>query len=80
MVAAVFRTIFVQPDPAAVAATWDEVRDQLATRFPKIGTLMDAAQGGSVGVHRVPPTALLKIWNTNPLERVPVLPADQFRL
>ena len=38
MGAAVFGTIFVQPDPAAVAATWDEVRDQLAGRFPKIGT------------------------------------------
>src|SRR3954454_17793671 len=29
MVAAVFRTIFAQPDAATVAATWDEVRDQL---------------------------------------------------
>ena len=37
MVAAVFRTIFAQPDPATVASTWDEVRDQLAARFPKIG-------------------------------------------
>ena len=27
-----------------LAATWDEVRDQLAARFPKIGTLMDAAK------------------------------------
>ena len=35
MVAAVFRTIFAQPDPAAVAATWDEVRDQLAARVPQ---------------------------------------------
>ena len=30
MVAAVFRTIFAQPDPDTVAATWDQVRDQLA--------------------------------------------------
>jgi putative transposase len=44
MVAAVFRTIFAQPDAATVAATWDEVRDQLGGRFPKIGTLMDAAK------------------------------------
>ncbi len=29
MVAAVFRTIFAQPDATTVAATWDEVRDQL---------------------------------------------------
>jgi transposase-like protein len=44
MVAAVFRTIFAQPDTATVGATWNEVRDQLAGRFPKIGTLMDAAK------------------------------------
>ena len=41
MVAAVFRTIFAQPDPATVASTWDQARDQLAERFPKIGVLMD---------------------------------------
>jgi putative transposase len=40
----VFRTIFAQPDPTAVAPTWNEVRDQLAGRFPKIGTLMDEAR------------------------------------
>src|SRR5690242_21557553 len=32
MVAAVFRTIFAQPDPKAVAATWDEV-DRKSTRL-----------------------------------------------
>ena len=44
MVAAVFRTIFAQPDAATVEATWDSVRDQLAARFPKLGPLMDDAQ------------------------------------
>jgi transposase-like protein len=44
MVAAVFRTVFAQPDATTVAATWDEVRDQLATRFPEIGPLMDEAK------------------------------------
>ena len=44
MVAAVFRTIFAQPDPATVASTWDEVRDQLVARFPKIAPLMDDAK------------------------------------
>lgn len=44
MLAAFFRTVFAQPDPATVAATWDEVRDQLATRFPKVGVLMEAAK------------------------------------
>jgi Transposase, Mutator family len=70
MVAAVFRTIFAQPDAATVAATWDEVRDQLAGPFPKIGTLMDAAKADVFGVHRVPRPHWPRIWTTNPLERV----------
>jgi len=37
MVAAVFRTAFAQPDAAAASQAWDEVRDQLARSFPKIG-------------------------------------------
>jgi putative transposase len=44
VVAAVFRTIFAQPDPEAVSRAWDEVRDQLATSFPKVGPLMDDAK------------------------------------
>jgi transposase-like protein len=44
MVAAVFRTIFAQPDADAVSSTWDEVREQLAARLPRIGPLMDGAK------------------------------------
>jgi putative transposase len=33
--AAVFRTIFAQPDAATVAATWDSVRDQLTRSLPQ---------------------------------------------
>jgi putative transposase len=44
LVAAVFRTIFAQPNAKAVVAIWDEVRDQLANSFPKIGPLMDDAK------------------------------------
>ena len=53
-----FRTIFAQPDADAVAATWDEVRDQLATRFPKIGPLMDDSEDRSHRVHQLPAGAL----------------------
>ena len=58
MVAAVFRTIFAQPDPEAVSKAWDEVRDQLAASFPKVGPLMDAGQGRGPRVHRLPEGAL----------------------
>jgi putative transposase len=40
MVAAVFRTIFAEPEATTLAATWDQVRDQLDNRLPKIATLL----------------------------------------
>jgi transposase-like protein len=70
MVAAVFRTIFAQPDAATVASTWDEVRDQLAVRFPRIGDLMDTAKAEVLAFTSFPRTHWVKIWSTNPLERI----------
>ncbi len=70
MVAAVFRTIFAQPDPATVSSTWDEVRDQLAARFPKIAPLMDDAKAEVLAFAAYPRAHWTKIWSTNPLERV----------
>ncbi|MDX6309530.1 MAG: putative transposase [Nocardioidaceae bacterium] len=70
MVAAVFRTIFAQPDATTVAATWDEVRNQLARRFPKIGPLMDNAKTEVLAFAAFPRAHWPKIWSTNPLERV----------
>lgn len=48
-------TILAQPDAATVAATWDEVRGQLAGWFPKIGTLMDNARIEVLAFTGVPP-------------------------
>src|SRR5689334_11675846 len=70
MVAAVFRTIFAQPDAAAVAASWDEVRDQLAGPFPKAGPLMDAAKAEVLAFTVFPRSHWVKIWSNNPLERI----------
>jgi putative transposase len=70
MVAAVFRTIFAQPDAATVASTWDEVRDQLAKSFPRIGALMDEAKAEVLAFTAFPRSHWAKIWSTNPLERV----------
>ena len=70
MVAAVFRTIFAQPDAAAVEATWDSVRDQLADRFPKLGPFMDDAKAEVLAFTAFPRAHWTKIWSTNPLERV----------
>ena len=65
-----FRTIFAQPDADAVSSTWDEVRDQLATRFPKIGPLMDGAKTEVLAFTGFPRAHWQKIWSTNPLERI----------
>ena len=70
MVAAVFRTIFAQPDPATVASTWDQVRDQLGDRFPKIAVLMDDAKAEVLAFSAFPRAHWTKIWSTNPLERL----------
>ena len=70
MVAAVFRTIFAQPDAATVVATWDQVRDQLAKSFPRVGPLMDEAKTEVLAFTAFPRSHWPKIWSTNPLERV----------
>ena len=72
MVAAVFRTIFAQPDAEAMAAvaTWESVRDQLAARIPKIGPLMDAAKVEVLAFNTFPRAHWRKIWSANPLERL----------
>ena len=70
MVAAVFRTIFAQPDAAAVHAAWADVRDQLAAAFPKIGPLMDDAKTEVLAFTAFPRAHWIKVWSNNPLERI----------
>ncbi len=54
MVAAVFRTIFAQPDPESMSTTWDQVRDQLAARLPKIAPHMDDAKAEVLAFNTFP--------------------------
>jgi len=70
MVAALFRPIFAQPDAEAVAACWEQVRDQLAARIPKIGPYMDDAKAEVLAFAKFPRAHWRKIWSTNPLERL----------
>jgi transposase-like protein len=58
------------PDATTVAATWDEVRDRLAGRFPKIGPLMDDAKPEVLAFSAFPRAHWSKVWSTTPLERV----------
>jgi putative transposase len=70
MVAAMFCMVFAQPDAAAAHATWDEVRDRLATSFPKIAPLTDEAKAEVLAFTSFPKTHWQKTWSTNPLERI----------
>jgi putative transposase len=70
MVAALFRTIFAQPDRDAVSAAWEEVREQLVKTFPKVGPLMDTAKAEVLAFTAFPKAHWVKIWSNNPLERI----------
>ena len=70
MAAALFRTVFAQPDTDAVTAAWDQVRDQLDASFPKAGPLMDSARAEVLAFAEFPKAHWQKIWSTNPLERI----------
>src|SRR6478609_11575928 len=63
MVAAMFRTIFAQPEAAAVRKAWDQIRDQLAKSFPKIGPLMDDAKAEVLAFTAFPKAHWQKIWS-----------------
>jgi transposase-like protein len=67
MVAAVFRTIFAQPDADAVGTTWNHVRNELANAFPKIGPLMDDAKAEVLAFTTFPRSHWTKIWSNNPI-------------
>jgi putative transposase len=70
MVAALFRTIFAQPNATAVSAAWEQVRDQLTTTFPKVGPLMDDAKAEVLAFTAFPKPHWVKVWSNNPLERI----------
>jgi len=69
-VAAMVRTIFVQPSPAAVGEQVRVVADSLRAKFPAVADMLDEA-GPDVTAFAVFPEAhWRKIWSTNPLERL----------
>ena len=70
MAAALFRTIFAQPDAAAVAQAWDDVAERLASSFPRAGPLMDDAKDEVLAFSGFPTAHWQKIWSTNPIERI----------
>jgi len=70
MVLALIRTIWAQPDPAAVREQLDAVADKLATGFPVIAAMLREAREDVTAFAAFPFAHWKKIWSTNPLERV----------
>ena len=70
MAAALFRTVFAQPDAAAVRSAWDDVAGRLSASFPKAGPLMGAAEDEVLAFCAFPKAHWQKIWSTNPIERI----------
>jgi putative transposase len=72
MVGAAVRTIFAQPDAAAVADQLDTIADKLGRQFPTVATMLRDASPEICAFAAFPQAHWRKIWSTNPLERVNV--------
>lgn len=72
MVAAAVRTIFAQPDAAAVADQLETIADKLGRQFPAVATMLRDAAPDILAFAAFPQPHWRKIWSTNPLERVNV--------
>jgi transposase-like protein len=70
MVLAAIRTVFAQPDAAAVAEQLDEIVERLEPRFPVAAAMLAEARADVTAFTSFPISHWKKIWSTNPLERV----------
>jgi putative transposase len=70
MVAAAVRTIFAQPDAAAVADQLDSIAAKLGRQFPAVETMLREAATDICAFAAFPQAHWKKLWSTNPLERV----------
>jgi transposase-like protein len=70
MVLALVRTIWAQPDAAAVRDQLDAVADKLSSGFPVVAAMLRDAREDVTAFTAFPFAHWKKIWSTNPLERV----------
>jgi putative transposase len=70
MVAAAIRTVFAQPDRAAVAEQLDQIADKLGRQLPVIEQMLREAEADICAFAAFPQAHWRRIWSTNPLERV----------
>jgi transposase-like protein len=70
MVAAATRTIFAQPDAAAVAEQFDRITATLTAQFPEVVRMLVDARADLLAFAAFPLEHWRKVWSTNPLERL----------
>lgn len=70
MEAALIRTIFAKPDPAAVREQLGTVADMLGPQFPQVQALLDATTEELLAFSAFPVGHWKEIWSTNPLKRL----------
>ena len=70
MVAAAIRTIFAQPTGAEVIDQLDKVAAMLEPKFPAVARMLADAREDLTAFASFPPAHWVKIWSTNPLERL----------
>jgi putative transposase len=70
MVSAAIATVFAEESAAAARAQWRTVADQLRSKLPKVGALMDTAEHEVLAYMDFPRAHWLQIHSTNPLERL----------
>ena len=70
MVAAAIRTVFAQPDGPHVRSQLREVARTLKRQFPEVATMLLDAEADLTAFADFPVAHWVKLWSTNPLERV----------
>jgi putative transposase len=70
MVAAAIRTIFAQPDAAAVAEQFERVTAMLGREFRDVARMLADARDDLLAFSAFPLEHWRKVWSTNPLERL----------
>jgi putative transposase len=69
-VATLIRTIFDQPDAAAVTAQFERVLDTIAQKFPAAAEHLDDARADLLAFTSFPRELWRQIWSNNPQERL----------
>jgi len=70
VVAAAIRQAFDQPDHRQAGDMWRHVADQLRSRWPKLGELMDDSEHDVLAYMAFPRQHRAKLHSTNPIERL----------